>query len=322
MPDFDFTDFKPEAEGYVPANAYWLARCADLAYEIDPAWIEAPPEAWRLRLPNFRFLGETANLDETLRQTGQAEAETVLAGESTVGSLVGKVKTMAKGAGTEGFVAGNDKLVIVCFRGTEELVDYATDAAARPLPHAWGTVWGTLHTGFATAFSDSVRQALIDAVGELAEGGRGIWVTGHSLGGALATLAAAELAKAEHEIQGVYTFGQPRVGDQSFAKAYDDLLGKRHFRFVNNNDVVTEVPPKNFESDNLTCKYRHVGQRIYIKRTRELTDDIGKLVLTIDRMAGWVEAAKEGDLADGVSDHKMAKYVAALAQNYAVDPTA
>jgi hypothetical protein len=56
------------------------------------------------------------------------------------------------------------------------------------------------------------------------------------------------------EIGGVFTFGQPRVGDRKFAREYKQLafpradgkayLNDRHFRFVNNNDVVTIVPPK------------------------------------------------------------------------------
>jgi len=69
-----------------------------------------------------------------------------------------------------------------------------------------------------------------------------VWFTGHSLGAALATLAASR-----YQTAGVYTFGSPLVGNQSFAAAFNavfhDGAGSRSFRYVNDHDVVTQVPP-------------------------------------------------------------------------------
>jgi triacylglycerol lipase len=75
---------------------------------------------------------------------------------------------------------------------------------------------------------------------------RQLWLTGHSLGGALAMLAANELfSRAERgaaPIAGVYTFGQPRVGNAGFRDAYDTLLKGRTFRIVHGDDVVPRIP--------------------------------------------------------------------------------
>ncbi|XP_060567185.1 lipase ZK262.3-like [Ruditapes philippinarum] len=71
-----------------------------------------------------------------------------------------------------------------------------------------------------------------------------IVVTGHSLGGALATLAASTFAY-QHVIplrnMSIYTFGQPRVGDKNFAFNYDRLINNS-WRVVHNRDIVSHLP--------------------------------------------------------------------------------
>lgn len=300
-PNFD--DYTPKADGYAPRNAYLLASCANLAYE-KPDEIERQTRSWGLT--DFQFLGETEDLGFQEVKSRFSEGKVV--------------QDILKGAGTEGFIARGNGFAIVSFRGTEEVTDFLTDANALQVRDPGER--GELHSGFHGALSAPLRAGLKKVVGDYAEKGLGIWVTGHSLGGALATLAAADLAFAGIELQGVYTFGQPRVCCPDFAKVYDERLCDRHFRFVNNNDIVTEAPLKRVKYQERVWRYRHVGQRIYIKTSGQLTDDIGRLELTMDRAAGYVTAALEGDFADGVSDHSMVHYLAALEQNYTVDPTA
>ena len=77
----------------------------------------------------------------------------------------------------------------------------------------------------------------------LNRGNKTIWITGHSLGGALAELCAAQaLFVSKIPVQGVYTFGQPRVGSNDFAAAVNAKLGSGIFRFVNDRDIVARVP--------------------------------------------------------------------------------
>src|SRR5207249_4492483 len=69
--------------------------------------------------------------------------------------------------------------------------------------------------------------------------GQKLWLTGHSLGGALATLAAAHLGR--DAVQGLYTYGCPRVGDVKFTSVLPEAS---HFRFVHRRDWVVEQPPE------------------------------------------------------------------------------
>ncbi len=66
------------------------------------------------------------------------------------------------------------------------------------------------------------------------------WVTGHSLGGALAALAALRVAQSTHTLAGAVTFGQPRTGDAALVAALDRLP---LVRVVNACDLVPDLPP-------------------------------------------------------------------------------
>jgi len=91
--------------------------------------------------------------------------------------------------------------------------------------------------------------------------GRAVWFCGHSLGAALATLAADRYA----HTQGICTFGSPRVGDDIFASAWTAAFQGRSMRFVNNHDIVTHVPPP-------ILGYRHVDPRRLIARDGVISD--------------------------------------------------
>jgi hypothetical protein len=94
------------------------------------------------------------------------------------------------------------------------------------------------------------------------------------LGGALAELCAARAsfdpAITSIPIQGVYTFGQPRVGDDAFATLLDAKLGARIFRFVNDRDIVPRVP---FYS----MGYRHYGNQTFFDKLGTAVDAISSV---------------------------------------------
>lgn len=151
-----------------------------------------------------------------------------------------------RGFSTQGFVARRDDIVIVAFRGTEPINadDWLSDVNyhQRTLDD---DVPGLLHGGFANALGAGVSEQMRDAVASLAaEEKTRLFITGHSLGGALAVLAAALLHFHFHRrIAGVFTYGQPRVGNPAFSTAYDQALGAVTFRYVNDLDLVPHVPP-------------------------------------------------------------------------------
>lgn len=159
-------------------------------------------------------------------------------------------------SGTQCFLAANDRFAIVAFRGSEIwkrgdpfdphriLADLTTNIDVRLSEWYRG---GRVHHGFKTALDD-IWEELQSEILALQAQGLKIWITGHSLGAALATLAGDRLTK----VQGVYTFGSPRVGDDQFQKAYTP----KTFRVVNGGDIVASLPLKK--------PYYHVGELIPI----------------------------------------------------------
>jgi triacylglycerol lipase len=141
--------------------------------------------------------------------------------------------------GTQAYVVWNDSAVIVAFRGTQpnQASDIWSDVDFVPIPWTNG---GKVHQGFVAALDD-VWNAIAVRLQSLA--GRTVWFSGHSLGAALATLAADRFATTA----GVYTLGSPRVGDPEFVTGFNQRHLGRSFRYVNNHDVVTHVPPSRWD---------------------------------------------------------------------------
>lgn len=102
-----------------------------------------------------------------------------------------------------------------------------------------------VHRGFYTAYepvSKSVElciSALVDQFPLYS-----VYITGHSLGGALAVFAALDIALLRPDVPvTLYTYGQPRVGNRDFAQWFDAHI-PNSFRTVNNSDIVPSLPPR------------------------------------------------------------------------------
>ena len=152
--------------------------------------------------------------------------------------------------GTAGFLIAGDEIIIIVFRGTEDRLDWLTNVRAEWVALQGGT---RVHTGFFQAYWP-VRDKLFASVLRLLEHKpRPVYLTGHSLGGALAAMATAELAnhqeaRVRDSIAACYTFGCPRAGDSSF----DQYVKVPLYRVTNGIDLVPAVPP-------FFLGYRHVG---------------------------------------------------------------
>jgi hypothetical protein len=159
---------------------------------------------------------------------------------------------------------------IVAFRGTEchidnknifssfknIVLDVITDLRFLLVPWSNG---GKVHCGFKKAF-ESVWNGP-DGIKSFLEHERKeqyVWFTGHSLGAALATLAAQSFGPNNAAL---YTFGSPRVGNKTFAS----LPFPPTFRFINHTDIICRLPP---------IGYKNVGQCKYFNELGVLGDNI------------------------------------------------
>ena len=116
-----------------------------------------------------------------------------------------------------------------------------------------------MHTGFLIAYS-SFKNTIIPKFAALKRKyplAKTI-ITGHSLGGALATLAIPDLFEEIKEIDYLYTFGSPRIGNPDFADFISRLFSKRGYsaRITHNQDLVPHFPKK-------FMGYKHVDNEIY-----------------------------------------------------------
>ena len=194
--------------------------------------------------------------------------------------------------------------IVVAFRGSRAARDFVQDAKVR----LWevrstefevrSAVSEKIHEGFFQDF-EAIDLAVTSNVKTLlaVRPASRVWLTGHSLGGALAILCAYQFARQQLPVAGVYTFGQPRVGNATFAAAYDSAaivaqasrvrvyaasrrvspapagsgsetlpepaagtaaLRDLTFRVVNQNDLVPRLP-------GWLTGYRHCGQEIFLR---------------------------------------------------------
>lgn len=197
---------------------------------------------------------------------------------------------------TEGFVVQNETDIVVAFRGTQpnRAMDWLSDV--RALQGHWARDAGKVHRGFYHALEvvwrnsgDTLPKRLIN------RGNRRVWITGHSLGGALAELCAARACFdpgiTSVPIEAVYTFGQPRVGDADFATLLHDKMGVHVHRFVNDCDIVPRVPF-------FTGNYRHYGNVTLFNEAGEASDETS----SVETLKAAIALAKGALSADALKE--------------------
>ncbi|HUL41385.1 MAG TPA: lipase family protein [Burkholderiales bacterium] len=252
-------DFNPTRKGFDRDIAWWLAECSRLAYENKRRVYD--------ELANAGF--EFVIFFDTLATQGY----------------------LASHPGTSGL----GQFAVLAFRGTEkDWADILTDVAIfkSTLPdelypvltasetdrvsyrahtgfiYALKVAWGVAIDGFAPKGqmqaprwygAKGISDALYDIIEENSWRDIPVFMTGHSLGGALACLAACPRPPAM-----LYTFGCPRVADSELARALD----RRNipvFRIVNSTDIVPRVP-------SAFWGFRHFGTLVYLTRKGSCTD--------------------------------------------------
>lgn len=140
-----------------------------------------------------------------------------------------------------GFIAESASAVVIAFRGTQTTTEWITDADVSFTRFPFAPSAGYTHAGFTGIYS-TMRDRILPALRRVSSGRR-LYVTGHSLGAALATLHALDAAVNLRFASWVmYNFASPRVGDRQFAGRYNEAV-KTSIRFVNTADIVPKLPP-------------------------------------------------------------------------------
>jgi endonuclease G len=218
---------------------------------------------------------------------------------------------------TQCFVASSSDTALLAFRGTESVGDWLANLDTLTVTRPYGKV----HRGFSKALA-AVLDEVLEKLNHLAK--PRVVVTGHSLGGALATLFAAE-APSDLPIQWVHTYGQPRVGmGNSFTSFLGDRYGKRFVRVVNNNDIVPRVPP---------WPFAHVGRLVQfdgagnvggdpesLARPASMTDsppalsdaEFRSFQQRLRVSSGTLHDAAAEGLFPSVADHAIGRYIAMI----------
>lgn len=194
--------------------------------------------------------------------------------------------------GAQAYVMSDKDDVLIACRGTEptQINDILADLKMFPVKHH---IAGRVHRGFYAEY-EKVIPGIKEALAKHnKKGDKTMWVTGHSLGGAMAVLVAAEL----QPNGGLHTFGQPRVGTKAFLPALD---GIKYYRYRNNNDAVTAVPPS------FLC-FKHGGILRYINTYGNIRTATW-LQRFKDKCRGHWMALKSFNLIDGFADHSMGLY--------------
>eukprot|EP00927_Polykrikos_kofoidii_P074035 TRINITY_DN70021_c0_g1_i2.p1 TRINITY_DN70021_c0_g1~~TRINITY_DN70021_c0_g1_i2.p1 ORF type:complete len:301 (+),score=14.24 TRINITY_DN70021_c0_g1_i2:51-953(+) len=167
------------------------------------------------------------------------------------------------GATTQAFVGLWESKCIVSFEGTSNILAGLQDARLIKTEFPWDWCGHCrVHTGFVSEYeslSECVKSKL-ESLG--CAKGSPIRTTGHSLGAAVVTVANVALTNSGWVIEESYNFGSPRVGDASFAVAYDFLFNGRSWRVTHAKDPVPQLPPDILITN---WHFEHTVPEIYYK---------------------------------------------------------
>ena len=151
-----------------------------------------------------------------------------------------KAKALKSMAYPIGFIAEKGRNIYIIFRGTITIAEWVRNLNVW-LSNYLKAGYGKVHEGFLQTYG-IVRHGLLKVLQGL-DSRKSLFVAGHSLGAALATLALPEIAASTgFRDPTIYTFGSPRIGDNQFSKSFDRAFADRSFRIANTSDVVVSLP--------------------------------------------------------------------------------
>lgn len=203
---------------------------------------------------------------------------------------------------TQVYVGENDESIVVAFRGSESpdsidgfkdwLLTNANNFLVLPegrigTDFAAAGVGARFHKGFLEALEE-IWPPFLSAVEKAHQAKeRPVWVTGHSLGGSLALLAAWRLLQSFIPVHEVYTFGAPMIGNKAAAEAFEREFPNKIFRYVNDLDIVPLLPTVSLT----TNSYAHCLNELLLKGAKEVAPAAATLQsMASSALAGVMDA--------------------------------
>jgi predicted lipase len=160
-----------------------------------------------------------------------------------------------------GFLLSSPKMNILMFRGTQRQTEWIENVLALQTPYqnpATDQPLGKVHLGIYDFYQSSLAKSVREAVKSI-DPKIPLLIAGHSLGSALATLAAMDVALLYPKLQPnlhLYAYAGPRVGDRAFIEAHSNLI-PNHYRVVNLADTIPLLPM----SRQLNAEFVHGGEQ-------------------------------------------------------------
>lgn len=199
--------------------------------------------------------------------------------------------------GSQAIVVEHEMFNAVCFRGTDEGSDWIKNLSLI----SSGISGYSVHSGFKNAL-DNVYSTIKNRMHSVQE--KPLYITGHSLGGAMAVICAIRFLVSYVKFEGLYTFGQPRVFKRGSAQKFARLVKGRYFRYENNNDAVIHLPP-------WLLNYVHCGALRYIDMNGKTHKKFGLFRSLFDHGIGLARGLFEKGV-DLAEDHDIKKYAEAV----------
>jgi hypothetical protein len=227
---------------------------------------------------------------------------------------------------TQVYVGQNASSIVAAFRGSENpasldgLRDWLLTNANNflTLPEGqMGTdfvaagVGARFHRGFLSALQHIWEPFYVAVSTAHQEAARPVWITGHSLGGAIALLAAWRLERQFIPVHQIVTFGAPMIGNEAAARAFEETFRDRIFRYVNAGDFVPRLPSFSLTSN----PYTHCQREMLLKGAAALASGVasgvagetGRAAIEVmNQMAGkTTQAVMDISLMDELWGHVM-----------------
>ena len=209
------------------------------------------------------------------------------------------------------------KTTVVAFRGTESARDCLKDVSMHLVKSPYFP--GRVHRGFLNGHVKSFDEVTEEFLRNIDSNTTRSVITGHSLGGALATLYSYRIHKDEaylNKLQelkkdlplDIVSFGSPRVGNLDFCNGYDEAIGNRYSRWVHETDVVTRYPLTGMGL--IIPNYHHCGIQHYISVHDNfyVASKCGVYKNMLYSATEWLDNASHHGLFTSFVDHKCSSY--------------